>query len=130
MGIAISSTLLRRLLNEARASPDTEICGLLFGSPERIETAEPAANVAADPARLFELDPAALFAAHRAARAGGARMIGHYHSHPLGRPVPSSRDAEGAMGDGTYWLILTVEEARLWRSVAAGAFEQVALDQY
>ncbi|WP_034158626.1 Mov34/MPN/PAD-1 family protein [Sphingomonas sp. ERG5] len=130
MGIAISSTLLRRLLNAACASPDAEICGLLFGSSERIEAAEAAINVAPDPARLFEIDPAALFAAHRAARAGGARMIGHYHSHPSGTPVPSARDAEAAMGDGAYWLILTPNEARLWRSVAIGAFEPVPLDHY
>ncbi len=130
MGIAISSTLLQRLLNQARASPDAEICGLLFGSPERIDAAEPAANVAPDPAWFFEIDPAALFAAHRAARTGGARMIGHYHSHPSGTPIPSARDADAAMGDGAYWLILTPDEARLWRSVTVGAFQQVALDQY
>jgi proteasome lid subunit RPN8/RPN11 len=130
MGIAISSTLLHRLLNEARASPEAEICGLLFGSSERIEGAEAAANVAPDPARRFEIDPAALFAAHRAARTGGPRMIGHYHSHPSGTPIPSARDAEAAMGDGAYWLILTPDEARLWRSLAVGAFEPVSLEQF
>ncbi|WP_345940678.1 M67 family metallopeptidase [Sphingomonas sp. So64.6b] len=121
---------MRRLLNEARASPDAEICGLLFGSPERIDTAEPAANVAPDPARFFEIDPAALFTAHRAARAGGAQVIGHYHSHPSGTPTPSVHDADAAMGDGAYWLILTGDEARLFRSVASGAFEQVVFNQY
>jgi len=128
MEYEISSTLLGRLLAEAQNSPHAEICGLLLGSPARIEAATACANVAADPARRFEIDPAALFTAHRAARGGGPQVIGHYHSHPSGQPVPSARDAAQAMGDGALWLILTAGEARLWRSVEAGAFEPVALD--
>ncbi len=127
MTVEISSTLLQRLLNEARKAPTREVCGLLFGTPERIDAAVPCANVAADPARHFEIDPVALFAAHRAARGGGPQAIGHYHSHPSGTAVPSPRDAQGAMGDGALWLILTAAEARLWRSSRAGAFEEVSI---
>ena len=103
------------------------MCGLLFGADGRIETAEACANVAADPARAFEIEPAALFAAYRRARAGGARVIGHYHSHPSGEPVPSGRDAAQAMGDGALWLILGGGEGRLWRSVEVGRFVEVGL---
>lgn len=126
MAIEISSTLLERLLSEARNSPDSEICGLLFGVPQRIESALACANVASDPRRAFEIDPVALIAAHRAARHGGPAVIGHYHSHPSGRAIPSPRDAEAAMGDGALWLIMTAHEARLWRTAAPGAFEPVA----
>jgi len=128
MGLEISSTLLARLLTEARNSPAREVCGLLFGTATRIGRAESCANVAADPARAFEIDPAALFAAHRAARQGGPRMIGCYHSHPSGAAVPSARDAEAAMGDGALWLILTATEARLWRTGAVGMFEEVSIE--
>jgi proteasome lid subunit RPN8/RPN11 len=83
--------------------------------------------VAADPARSFEIDPAALFAAHRRARAGAVVVIGHYHSHPSGAAVPSARDAAQAMGDGALWLILTADEARLWRSDRVGVFDEVGL---
>lgn len=128
MRLEISSTLLARLLTEARNSPEQEICGLLFGTAARIELAERCANVAADADRAFEIDPAALFAAHRAARAGGPRLIGHYHSHPSGVAAPSQRDADAAMGDGALWLILTADDSRLWRTVRAGAFDEVPLD--
>lgn len=128
MGYAISSTLLDRLLTEAKNSPRAEVCGLMFGSETLIEAAEASANIAAEPARAFEIDPAALFAAYRRARGGGARVIGHYHSHPSGEAVPSARDAAQAMGDGALWLILTADEARLWQSVRVGAFEAVALE--
>lgn len=128
MRLEISSTLLARLLTEARNSPEGEICGLLFGTAARIESAERCTNVAADADRAFEIDPVALFAAHRAARAGGPRIIGHYHSHPFGAAAPSARDADAAMGDSALWLILTAEEARLWRTVRAGAFDEVPLE--
>ena len=127
MGYKISSTLLGRLLADAKNAPDREVCGLLFGTQGRITEAEATANVAADPARSFEIDPAALFAAHRRARSGGPAIVGHYHSHPSGAAVPSARDAAQAMGDGALWLILTAGEGRLWRSDRLGAFDEVAL---
>jgi proteasome lid subunit RPN8/RPN11 len=122
MSVTISSDLLLRLVAEAAASPDAEVCGLLFGAAGRIEAIAACANVAANPARTFEIDPAALFAAHRRARAGGLAVVGHYHSHPSGLPVPSPRDAAQAMGDGAVWMILGGGMARAWRSVEVGAF--------
>jgi proteasome lid subunit RPN8/RPN11 len=131
MAIRISRALCDRLLVEAAADPAREICGLLFGTDERIEAAEPAANVAADPARWFEVDPVALFAAIRAERAGGPRLLGHYHSHPSGVAMPSARDAAAAFDAGRFWLILGGGEALVWRAVPGGpvqgAFEPVRL---
>ena len=128
MGYAISSSLLTRLLTDAKNSPDAEVCGLLFGVEGRIDAVEACANVATAPGRAFEIEPAALFAAYRRARAGGPVVIGHYHSHPSGEPVPSGRDAAQAMGDGALWLILGAGEGRLWRSVAVGVFEEIGLE--
>jgi desampylase len=119
--VLIATDLHARLLAEAVLNPAREVCGLLFGSPDRIEAATPARNVAADPARRFEIDPAALLAAHRAMRAGGPRLVGHYHSHPTGSAEPSPRDAADAVPDGALWLIIGGGEARLWRAVEAGA---------
>ncbi len=129
MSVTISSQLLRQLIAEAVASPDVEVCGLLFGTAGRISAAEACANVAADPARTFEIDPTALFAAHRRARSGGLAVAGHYHSHPSGSPVPSPRDAAQAMGDGAVWVILGSGEARAWRSVDVGTFMEEAIQR-
>lgn len=129
MSVTISSEVLTQLIAAAAASPDAEICGLLFGVAERIEATEACANVAASPARTFEIDPKALFAAHRRARGGGLAVIGHYHSHPSGSPIPSPRDAAQAMGDGAVWVILGGGGmARAWRSVEVGAFVEEAID--
>lgn len=132
MRVRISRGLLADIQRHAVGSA-AEVCGLLFGTPEHIAAAEPAANVHPDPARFFELDPAALFAALRRERAGGLAVIGHYHSHPGGRAEPSATDA--AMADsasGHLWLIVAEDEAALFRVVAGGAlhgrFDRVAFD--
>lgn len=119
MVLEISSALVARLLSEA-ASPDAEVCGLLFGSDARIDAAQACANVAEDPARAFEIDPAALFAAHRRARAGGPAVIGCYHSHPSGAAHPSQRDADSAAPDGSLWLIVGGAEFDCFRAVVDG----------
>ncbi len=130
--VGISSDRLARLLADAAASPDAEICGLLFGNEHRIDAALACANVAVTPHDSFEIDPAALIAAHRAMRQGGPRLIGHYHSHPNGIAQPSPRDAAAAGTPGDLWLILGNGDAQLWRVQKGGAwlgsFDRVSLD--
>lgn len=131
MQVGISRSLLEQIMSEAAADPN-EVCGLLLGDEKRIEAIRPAVNVAPDPARHFELDPAVLIAAHRAARAGGKRITGHYHSHPSGVPVPSAADAASAVADGSLWLIAGDGVARLWVATAGEGgdvhFVEAALD--
>lgn len=118
----IARTCLDRVLKEAAASPQREVCGLLLGTPDRIEAAQPTENVAPQPEHAFEIHPAALIAAYRAERAGGARVLGNYHSHPSGSAEPSARDAACAQ-PGSLWLIAAAESARLWRFAPEGFSE-------
>jgi proteasome lid subunit RPN8/RPN11 len=121
--VEIASDLVRHILALAASSPGAEICGLLFGDDHGINAAQPCRNAAADPTCWFEIDPAALISAHRAARAGGPRIIGHYHSHPSGSPLPSPRDAASATADGSLWLVVAGADVKAWRAVADGAVE-------
>jgi desampylase len=131
MTVRISRALLQRILAHAAETPGEEICGLLFGEPDRVAAIEPAANVAPDPSRHFEVDPARLFAAIRAERAGGPCLVGHYHSHPSGACSPSATDAQAAVEPGRLWLIVAGGEAAAWRErpggSVQGAFEPVRL---
>lgn len=120
MTVEISSAVLARILAEADASPEREVCGLLIGRPDRIAASLGCRNVAADPRRAFEIDPAQLIAAHRAARAGAGDIVGCYHSHPAGPPLPSPRDATAAVADGSIWLIVAGGGAGCYRAVEQG----------
>ena len=103
------------LVEEAGKAAPFECCGLLLGSAGRIERAVPAANVHPDPLRHFEIDPAALIAAHRACRAGGPELVGYYHSHPNGHPLPSATDCEHASGDHRIWAIIADGDVLFFR---------------
>lgn len=114
MTLEVTSGAMATLLEEAARAAPLECCGLLLGRGGRVETALPAANVAPDSLRHFEIDPAALFAAHRAARAGGPGLVGYYHSHPDGHPLPSATDCEHSSGDGRAWAIVAGGEVAFW----------------
>jgi proteasome lid subunit RPN8/RPN11 len=125
MRLEISRADVDRILGEAAASPDGEVCGLLLGAGLRVDQVRACRNVAENPARSFEIDPAALIAAYREARGDGPAVIGHYHSHPTGRAEPSVRDAENAMGDGAIWIIAGGGELRGWISLSPGTFKRL-----
>lgn len=121
MRTLISRSLLDRIRSDCEDAHPLEACGLLLGEGEWITHAVPARNVAEQPESGFEIDPAVLLAAHRAARAGGARVLGCYHSHPGGDPRPSATDADLAAADGMLWLIVASQHHALWRAVPDGS---------
>lgn len=124
--LRISSALLAAILDHAAGDTEREVCGLLLGSPDEVTAIRPAANIGASPQDSFELDPATLIACHRAARAGGPAVIGHYHSHPRGSATPSARDAAAASG-GEIWLIVAGGSAAAFRAEPDNTFRSVAL---
>ena len=116
MEIVLTSEVHTALIAAARAAHPHEACGILLGTGARILEARPAANVHAAPATHFEIDPAALIAAHRGARTpGGLQVLGYYHSHPTGLPVPSDTDRAMAAHDNRIWAIIADDHVRLWR---------------
>ncbi|MFT4026942.1 MAG: M67 family metallopeptidase [Novosphingobium sp.] len=119
MAIEVTSVVIATLLAEASKTAPAECCGILLGR-DRIERAQPAANVAPDPLRHFEIAPQALISAHRAARNGGLPVLGYYHSHPSGHPVPSATDCEHSGGDGSIWAIVAGGEVAFWKDAPRG----------
>lgn len=143
--IEIEPAVLDRIREEVlRASPQ-ECCGVLIGPAQNstqlqagdnlagrdpapfadpnvlyISGILPAANIAPDPVRLFEIDPETLIAAYRAERAGTFTIIGFYHSHPRGEPVPSVTDQAMAARDGKVWLIAGEQAVACWRDDQEG----------
>ena len=119
-GVSFAKGVLEEIHSLAAASP-VEVCGLLFGTADRVDAMLACRNVASQPLTAFEIDPALLLAAHRVARRGGPTIAGCYHSHPGGDPTPSPRDAAAAAANGWLWVIVGGGEARVYRAVVAGA---------
>ena len=128
MTIEVTSGTIATLREEAAKAAPLECCGLLLGRDGTVLEARAAANVAPDPSRHFEIDPAALFAAHRAAREGGPQLLGYYHSHPSGHPVPSATDCEHTSGDDRVWAIIAGGDVAFWRD-EPGGFAAVEVDK-
>ena len=120
MEIEVTSGAIATLIAESARTAPLECCGLLLGRDGRIDLARVAANVAENPAQRFEIDPAALLAAHREARSGGPELLGYFHSHPNGHPLPSATDCEHSSGDGRIWAIVANGEVRFYRDRDGG----------
>ncbi len=120
MDIEVTSQALTTMRAAAAAGHPHEVCGLLLGEGARIIAARVARNVHPTPATHFDIDPQALIDAHRAARAGGPQVLGYFHSHPTGDPVPSMTDRVSASGDGRIWAIIAGHDVRFWRDDIAG----------
>lgn len=126
MGVTISRSILNGMKKASAAAAPCEACGLLFGEGDAVTAFTQTENLAASPETRFEIDPAALFAALRAERAGGPRLIGYWHSHPSGDPMPSATDAALAAPDGKLWLILGGAAVTCWRAGVTGRWDRFA----
>lgn len=122
----ISRALCLEVLDHASSDPKHEVCGLLVGG-EEIERVIRAANVCLDKRTRFEIDPISLFEAIRRERQGVERLLGYYHSHPKGPPVPSARDATQAIADGRLWLIAGCGRVTAWQMTSTGKFAAVTI---
>jgi proteasome lid subunit RPN8/RPN11 len=129
--ITLPPALYSRLIEEARAAPKFEVCGLLGGHGETCTALYPVKNVAPDPNCAFYMDPQEQIAAMSAMRSSAEKMLGIYHSHPTTAARPSARDLAGAAYPGVAYVIIslrTVENP----TVAAflfirGGFEPMSL---
>jgi len=120
MTIEVTSGALATLRAEAKQAAPQECCGLLLGHDSRIDTIVAAANVSDTPEVRFEIDPLALLSAHKAARSGGRQVLGYYHSHPTGHPLPSATDCEHSTGDLRVWAIVARDEVAFFTDSGNG----------
>ncbi|WP_164516599.1 Mov34/MPN/PAD-1 family protein [Minwuia thermotolerans] len=115
-----------------------EGCGLLVGRLEdgsvRIESVVPSPNIAEAREKTFEIDPGLRLRTQREARAAGLEIVGHYHSHPFGEPIPSDTDRGRAAGEPELvWLIMGLrwggaQGLAAWRMAPGLEPERLALD--
>ena len=105
----ISRQLLNRIAEHAAATYPGECCGLLVGRGDEVLAVEPTRNARAPECDdRFEIDPVDHVRVFEAARGGGWQIVGCYHSHPDGLPVPSAIDRRHAQAFGGPFGYLVV----------------------
>jgi proteasome lid subunit RPN8/RPN11 len=83
------------MMAQARRAAPRECCGLLVGTPGRIERCVPTDNVDPHPSR-YQVDPVRHISVNRELRGTGRSVVGVYHSHPRGPAQPSPADVAEA----------------------------------
>lgn len=118
------------LVDEARVAGDEEMCGLLVGRREairsRVARTVACRNAAPEGHRQtrFEIDPRRLIEEERLARGSGEEVVGFYHSHPAGDPVPSPMDRTYmGLWPGMVWVIVGTHASAVRRGVRAWSFD-------
>jgi proteasome lid subunit RPN8/RPN11 len=111
--LILPADLRAQFAAEARAVFPHECCGLIEGVREgdsaRALALRPTANFSEEP-DSFEIDPTAHLRLMRELRGSGREIVGCYHSHPRGRPVPSDRDRARDGSEDFVWLIAALAD--------------------
>ncbi len=123
----LPTDLERDIRTQCEAAIPQEACGLLMGRHDgggvyHITKIIPSPNLSNRPERAFDIDPALIIRHQKQYRAGGDKIIGHYHSHPDGQATPSPRDREQNYDADLIWLIIQVADG-IARDMAAFATE-------
>lgn len=108
--LRLSEATVTALVRHASATPDREVCGLVWLS-EGLQHVRPLANVHSDPTRYYRTSTDELRSAF--AEMGEGAPLAWYHSHPGGKPDPSETDMQGAFDTQMHYLILYPEDEEL-----------------
>ena len=120
--LRLLTTTVAALIAEASASPDREVCGLVWASADwpgdgAVEHVRPLRNVHPDPAKYYRVSTSDLREAYREMDDLDGEPVAWYHSHPSGKSDPSETDMQGAMDPGMHYLILYPEFEELKASL-------------
>lgn len=107
------------LQQESRLGAPKEVCGLMLGLHDggavRVHRVLAAENIAEQPETGYLIDPEFYLHAERQAAGEGRAVVGVYHSHPHGKPIPSETDLELAWPDWSYVIVGADGTLRSWR---------------
>lgn len=125
--LSLSRPIYDEILDHAETGGDEEICGVLVGERRRrdvdgeghdvveqhigddehavVEAVHRTTNAAETPRTRYLIDPEEQLTIIESIEAAGREVVGFYHSHPRGPPVPSETDAERAAWPGYSYAI-------------------------
>jgi proteasome lid subunit RPN8/RPN11 len=120
----------RDILEHTRAEAPNEACGLLIGKAGGVIEVVRTRNEDLNPRTGFVVSPSDLFAVLNRVEQQSLELVGVYHSHPNGHPIPSERDIREAHYPEAAQLIVGMvkpePEFAAWR-IDAGRVSRVDL---
>jgi len=115
----LTSEQVDTIIAHARDVAPHEACGILAGRDNQVNRVIPAPNVADDPHHRFYIDPSALSRALSEINTARLDLIGFYHSHPNGEPIPSTTDINEAHYPDSLQVIIGLKhqtpKIAVWR---------------
>lgn len=94
--IYLSETLINTLTNYTVEGKPHEVCGLLVGAGVQVNRVIPIPNTSEHPESRYYMDPSTLIRHLASVEEEGLSLLGFYHSHPAGEPIPSLTDIQQA----------------------------------
>jgi proteasome lid subunit RPN8/RPN11 len=111
--LLLTPTDAGRILAHVQAEWPLEACGLLGGMGRRVLQVYPVRNELASPVR-YRVHPEDLIRVVQELESRGWELVGIYHSHPHGPPVPSPTDVAEAYYPESVYLIAAPVQGE-WR---------------
>ncbi|MFW5911100.1 MAG: desampylase [Halolamina sp.] len=137
--LSFSRRAYDEILAHAASGGDEEVCGVMAGerrdgggqadADAHVEAVRRATNVANNPQTRYQMDPAEQLSIIEWIEERDREVVGFYHSHPTGPPVPSETDVERATWPGYFYAICVPGENPYlgsWRWTGEG-FEREAV---
>jgi proteasome lid subunit RPN8/RPN11 len=106
----LPTAALRDMVHHARTDAPHEACGILAGRGEQVERVIPVANRAADPRHHYRMDERQLTQTLFSLETDRLELLGFYHSHPAGDPIPSPTDIREANYPHTTYVIVGLRQ--------------------
>lgn len=106
--IQIPRQIVNKILAQAQAQEQQEICGLISLNSDNALKIFPISNISAEPSRFFEMDPSETIQTMKKIRQDGADLFAIYHSHPTTAAFPSKTDIEQIGYPDAIYLIVSL----------------------
>ncbi|NOX21098.1 MAG: M67 family metallopeptidase [Nitrospirae bacterium] len=107
--IKVPSKILSEIVEHARQGYPEEVCGILAGKEQRVNTIYRMTNTEHSPVSYF-MDPKEQFQVMKDMRQKDLQMLAIYHSHPDSVAYPSAKDVRLAFYDDVAYIIVSLAE--------------------
>lgn len=106
MQLYLTREQAKALIADAQKRMPQEACGVVAGRNLQATEVIPLPNRADDPAHRYHIDDQALAVTLSRLSSERSSLLGFYHSHPAGEPIPSTEDIRHAHYPDAAYIII------------------------